>query len=135
MHDPKRNYTTALLDGQCPRCFVLAIEGDWIAGYACCYCGWDRDLHQSGVALAKNGRRFCGVCRWFARPTDGGQNGLCLHQSMLLGNNARRHHPSVDQHHWCDKWRLMPRARHGANVLWTLKVITHSTTQVVPPQV
>ena len=101
---------TGALEGQCPRCFVWALEGNRIDGLGCCYCNWDSDKRPKGVSQADNGRKVCGTCRWFARATSG-DGGACLSQHDTSGSASRWCHPTVDEHHQCDGWRLIPRRR------------------------
>lgn len=105
---------TGVWEGQCPRCYVYALEGSHTstnpnAVLACCHCGWRLDEHQKGAPLGQNGRKHCDLCKWFA-PGDQG-TGKCLDQRLVpLGNpNVRSVHPTVLDRDKCNRWRLLER--------------------------
>ena len=107
---------TGVWEGQCPRCYVDALEGSHTSTnpnnvLACCHCGWRLDKHQRATPIGQNGRKVCKTCRWFERCDRGA--GKCLAQRLvpLTDRRARWVHPTVLEHERCDSWRLLPRRR------------------------
>jgi hypothetical protein len=105
---------TGVWEGQCPRCYVYALEGSHTstnpnAVLACCHCGWRLDKHRKGAPLGQNGRKHCDLCKWFARGKRG--SGKCLDQRLvpLLNPRARWVHPTVLDRDKCNRWRLLER--------------------------
>ena len=108
---------TGAWGGQCPRCYVYALEGSRTstnpnAVLGCCNCGWRLDEHRKGVPLGQNGREECKTCRWYERYDRGA--GKCRAQRVvpLTDRSAHWIHPTVLEHERCDTWRLLPRRRH-----------------------
>ena len=105
---------TGARGGQCPRCYVYALEGSHTstnpnAVLACCHCGWRLDKHQKATPIGQNGRKHCDLCKWFA-PGDRGA-GKCLDQRLvpLLDRSARWVHPTGLDREKCNRWRLLER--------------------------
>jgi hypothetical protein len=56
---------TGVWEGQCPRCYVYALEGSHTNpndGLGCCSCDWRLDEHQKATPIGQNGRKVCKTC-------------------------------------------------------------------------